>query len=668
MSHFQPGAAFLPSPTERSRMRDPDIPTQRLVTLPDGVRVSLDDAVQGAVRLHQAGRVRRALVVYDLILAADPQQAEILNLKGVALHQTGDSGSAIASIRQALASGAAPAGCYNNLAKVYSDTRAFESAVEACRQALALHPGLAEARYLLGSAWLALDRLDEADACIAGLLQDRPDFVAAYAVLVEIHCRQGRAEVALAQCRAALERLPGRRELVCAVGFALRHLGRTRELVAHYQDALARDPDFPEAASNLANACADLGRLREAAEQYARALTLAPHYADSHSSLLMLSNYLPGLSPDEIAARHFEYARRHETPLIPLRRPHGNVPDPERRLRIGYVSSDFRIHAVACFIEPVLRCHDRSRFEVYCYANSLTEDDMTRRLQGLADGWRNIVRLSDDEVADLIRRDAIDILIDLNGHTGGNRLLVFARKPAPVQVTWIGYPNTTGLAAIDYRLTDARVDPPGHGEQRHSEALVRLPGAFSCYEPPGFEAGIGPLPRDGNGYVTFGSFNNLSKISDEVIALWARILARLPDARLIIKTGALDDSDRAEEVRAAFLAQADVASRLELIGHSAGAEAHFDHYNRIDIALDPFPYNGTTTTCDALWMGVPVVVLEGDSHVSRVGVSQLGHLGLAELVARDAGGTSTWPANWPATRNVCGRCVPGCGTACVAPR
>jgi predicted O-linked N-acetylglucosamine transferase (SPINDLY family) len=303
-----------------------------------------------------------------------------------------------------------------------------------------------------------------------------------------------------------------------------------------------------------------------------------------------------------------------------------------RRLKVGYVSPDFRQHSVAYFLEPLLRSHDRKVIEVFCYAEVGWPDTVTERFKQLADHWVTTVGMSDDATAERIRRDGIDILVDLAGHTSKNRLPVFARKPAPVQVTWLGYPNTTGLTAIDYRFVDAVTDPEGETEALASETLVRLPGGFLCYGGPDDAPAPGPVPSLTTGTVTFGSFNNPAKLSAATLDAWADVLARLPQARLLLKGKPFADP----ATRALYLdrlAKRGVAvERIELVAWLP-EEGHLALYNRIDIALDPFPYNGTTTTCEALWMGVPVITLRGDRHASRVGASLLTQTRLTDLIA-----------------------------------
>lgn len=358
--------------------------------------------------------------------------------------------------------------------------------------------------------------------------------------------------------------------------------------------------------------------------------------AAEDSARLCRLNYDPAQSAAAIHAAHVAWAERFAAPLYPEAASFPNDPRPDRPLRIGYVSGDLRRHPVALFVEPILRAHDRDGFQVYCYANSDETDDLNQHLRSLVPQWRDIAGLSDAALADQIRADAIDILVDLSGHTARNRLLVFARKPAPVQATMIGYVASTGLATMDYRLTDGICDPMEASDPFFTETLYRLPDGFNCYAPPKGLPDPGPLPLAQAGHVTFGSFNNLDKASPAVLDLWARILVALPDARLILKTKSLSEPTVQDSVMTAFQRHGVAPDRVELIEWTATLREHFEVYRRIDIALDPFPYNGTTTTCEALAMGVPVIAMIGDRHAARVSYSILARLGLAGLAAETA--------------------------------
>ena len=332
-------------------------------------------------------------------------------------------------------------------------------------------------------------------------------------------------------------------------------------------------------------------------------------------------------------AEHCRWAEVHAEPLgrdvVPL----SSDGDPGRRLRVGYVSNNFREHSVAFFVEALLASHDRSKVEIFCYADIMLADEFSGRLRRHSAQWRVITGQSDAQVAELIRQDAIDILVDLAGHTARNRLLVFARKPAPVQVTYLGYCNTTGLSAMDYRFTDALADSPGTTEHLHTEQLVRLPDCAWCYRPPDASPAVETPPVLRSGHITFGCFNARPKITGEMLALWARLLLEMPASSLLLKNVGFGEPSARQHTRD-LLAKAGIApERVELVGRVPTLAGHLATYARVDIALDTFPYHGTTTTCEALWMGVPVITLAGRTHASRVGVSLLTTTGLPELVA-----------------------------------
>jgi predicted O-linked N-acetylglucosamine transferase (SPINDLY family) len=342
-------------------------------------------------------------------------------------------------------------------------------------------------------------------------------------------------------------------------------------------------------------------------------------------------HFHPDYDAQRIAQEHSRWNRQHAEPLKQFIGPHRNGRIRDRRMRIGYVSPDLRQHSVAYFLENLLAHHDASSVEVFCYSDVIRPDATTARMQKLCAQWREIVGLKDTEVDQKVREDRIDILVDLAGHTANNRLLLFARKPAPIQVTYLGYPDTTGLRAMDYRLTDAYADPPDV-TGGYSEQLVRLPETFLCYRPSYGAPEIGPAPALESGRVTFGSFNALAKVNAPLVAMWSKILEQIPNSRLILKNQGLGSAGARRHILEYFAAHHIAPDRVELMGWARSEAGHLQLYNRIDIALDTFPYHGTTTSCEALWMGVPVVTRAGSAHVSRVGVSLLSNVGLAELV------------------------------------
>jgi predicted O-linked N-acetylglucosamine transferase (SPINDLY family) len=404
------------------------------------------------------------------------------------------------------------------------------------------------------------------------------------------------------------------------------------EAVGCYQTTVQLNPTDADAYNNMAVAHKDRGEIPEAIDAHRKALAHNPNYHSAHSNLLLAMHYDCDCENHSIFSESQNWWRQHGAPVAG-RNIHCNHPDPGRRLNVGYVSSDFRQHSVSYFFLPLLACHDRKNVNVFCYSGVGYPDRMTEKIKNLADHWRSFVGMSPEAVAEQIETDGIDILVDLSGHTAGHRLLAFARKPAPIQVTWLGYPNSTGMPVMDYRLSDAIADPPGDSDCYHSETVIRLTNGFLCYLPPEITPQVNDLPARRTGRITFGSFNTLPKVNSYVIAAWSEILMKVAGSRLFLKCKQLAD----KSIRLSFLdkfSQQGIASdRITLLPQTPTTQEHLALYNDIDIGLDPFPYNGTTTTCEALWMGVPVVTLKGERHSSRVGASILTRLELEELIA-----------------------------------
>ncbi len=583
---------------------------------------------------HKAqGKLPEAITAYRQALKLNADFAEAHYNVGSVLKEQGKLTEAIACYQQALTLKPDFVEAHSNVGSILKEQGKLTEAIACYQRALTLKPDFAEAHYNLGNVLRAQARHTEAIAAFQRAVTFKPEFAEAYSNLGDVLRAQHQLPAAIAACRQALALRPDYAEAHNNLGIAFEVQSQLTEAFACYQQALALKPDFAEAHNNLGNALLRQGKLTEAIAAYRQALTLKPDYAQAHSNLLLGLHYGADSEPAQLLAEHQRWANQHAGPLAGTRRVHANAPGRERRLCIGYLSPDFRTHSVAFFVEPLLRAHDRAVFTVICYTNGVLRDAVTERLQGLADKWRNIAGLSDAQAAELIREDGVDILVDLAGHTADNRLLVFARKPAPVQVSYLGYPNTTGLSTMDYRLTDAWADPSGRADRFHTEELVRLQDGFLCYQPPPASPEVTPLPARTAGQVTFASFNNASKVNPEVIALWARILKALPAARLILKARQLGDAMAQQHITERFRQNGVAAARFEFLGKTPSIAEHLAMYKRVDIGLDPFPYNGTTTTCDALWMGVPVITLAGHAHAARVGVSLLSSVGHPELIA-----------------------------------
>jgi predicted O-linked N-acetylglucosamine transferase (SPINDLY family) len=439
--------------------------------------------------------------------------------------------------------------------------------------------------------------------------------------------RTGDLESAKAKYSEVLAVQPEHPDALHLLGLLLHQQNFHDKAVALMAQAIAVKADAPEYYANYGLALAARGEISRAIQSYERALELQPVDPVTHANFLFTLAFAEHLQPQDILAEHRRWQRRNAdfTWL-----PHDNSPDPDRRVKIGYVSPDFKDHVIAFFVEPFLACHDHTRFEIYCYDNAELRDDVTTRFRSYADHWREIDKLGDEALAALIRQDGIDILVDLAGHTRAGRLTAFARKPAPVQIAYLGYPMTSGLDSMDYRISDVVCDPPGQTEDHYTEAILRLGDTLCCYHPPADIPQVNALPALTRGFVTFGSFNQPAKINDEVIAVWSEILAAIVDAKLLLAP--IPPGETRERLCAGFASHGIAAERLEYESRMATLDYQALRH-RVDVALDAFPCTGGSTTCETLWMGVPLVTLAGDRFVSRVGASMLTAVGLPQCVA-----------------------------------
>lgn len=575
-----------------------------------------------ALEHHRAGRLYEAEASYRQLLSERPSYAPALQLRGIVAHQLGRSELAVTLLRQCLHQSPHNPVYSFNLASALSLQGKLEEAVAAYRQAIIIQPDYALAYFNLGVLVAGRGKLEEAIAAYRRAIRVKPDYAVAYFNLGVALSRQDNIEVAVDAYRQAIRIKPDYAGAHSNLGNALRQQGKLGEAIAAHRRAIGINSKLAGAHVNLGNALSNQGKVEEAITAYRHAISIKPDFAEAHRNLIFCLNYLDKITPGELFAAHRLWQEQFGRPVL-LPKAYANPREVGRRLKIGYVSPDFREHSVAYFLEPLLAGHDSRTVDVFCYAEVARPDAITARFKGYAAHWLVTIGQSDGELAERIRADGIDILVDLAGHTANNRLGVFARKPAPIQVTWLGYPNTTGLKTIDYRLVDAVTDPMGEADGWASETLVRLEGGFLCY------GAINSVPEPiiskelTDDSVTFGSFNNPVKLSPSTLDLWAKLMARLPRARLLLKGKPFTDV----ATRALFLSRMRErgvrSERVDIVSWLPAKEAHLELYNRVDIALDPFPYNGTTTTCEALWMGVPVVTLRGDRHSSRVGASLL---------------------------------------------
>lgn len=583
-----------------------------------------------AIALKGQGKLDEAIAAYRRALELQPSFAEAHNNLGVALVGQGELDEAVASYRRAVELKPDFAGAHNNLSGALREQGKPGEAEASCRRALELHPDYAEAHNYLGVALGDQGKWDEAIAAYGRALELKPNYAEAHNNLGMALAGQRMRDEAIASYRRALELRPRFSDAHSNLGNVLRDLGDLDGAIAAYQEALKLDPENAVAHNNLGNALKDQGELDQAIACFRRALELKPDYSHAHSNWVYTLHLCPDVGAAAILEEHRCWDQRHAEPLTRSVAPHTNVRDPDRRLRVGYVSPDFRSHPIARFILPLLELHNRAEFEVVCYADVRVPDALTDRCRAVANVWRDVQGRSDQQVADLVRQDGIDILVDLAMHTADNRLLTFARKPAPVQVTYLAYCGTTGLRTMDYRLTDPYLDhDPNQAAQDYSEESVWLPETYWCYRLPFAVPSEGELPALRNGYVTFGCLNNSCKMSDVALDAWSRVLRKLPQSRLLLHAPA---GSHRERVRSDFAKRGVSPERITFAAKLPIAN-YFELYRQIDVALDPFPYGGGTTTCDALWMGVPVVSLAGQTAVGRGGLSILSNAGLPELVA-----------------------------------
>jgi protein O-GlcNAc transferase len=552
------------------------------------------DILNQAVRLHQGGNLAQAEALYRQILQADPRNAPALHLLGSLAHQTGHHDAAVALIGQAIAINPLASIFHFNLGLVHKKRGQWAEATACFQKSLRINPAHAETSIYLGQ------------------------------VLIE----QGIFVEAIACYREALRLNPSHVDLHVNMGNAFFDKGQLDEAEACFRQALQIDPYHAGACINLGNTLRDQGRFDEALACYLEAQKLEPAKPHAYSNRLFTLIYHPGWDARAIFEEQRRWEQEQAHSLTPSGVGYANERVPERRLRIGYVSPNFREQAETFFTIPLFAAHDHQAFEIYFYADVARADQLTARIRSHADQWRNIVGVSDHDLAQFVRQDQIDILVDLTMHMASNRVLTFARKPAPVQVCWLAYQGTTGLATMDYRLTDALVDPPGLFDSFYSEKSIRLPDAFGCYDPLSDGPTVRQLPALQNGYITFGSLHNFCKLHDDVLRLWAKVVRAVEQARLLMLA---PDGSRRRRILEIFQQEGVAAERLDFRAKRPRAP-YLELYHEFDIGLDSYPYNGQTTTLDSLWMGVPVLTLVGRTAVGRAGLSLLQNVGLPDWI------------------------------------
>src|SRR5277367_3561921 len=579
------------------------------------------------VLLQEAKRLPEAEAVFRRALELKPDYTDAHFNLGVLLQEAKRLPEAEAVFRRALELKPDYTDAHFNLGVLLQEAKRLPEAEAAYRRVIELKPDFVEAHNNLAALLQQAYRLPEAEAVFRHVIELKPDFVEAHSNLGNLLRDLGRLNEAEASCRQALQIQPDLAEAHNNLGITLRDLGRRNEAEASYRQAIELKPDYAEAHSNLGSTLKDLDRLDEAISCYRRALQIKPDFSEAHSNLIFALDFSMSEDAASLEAERKGWGERHAAPLYQQQRAFSNTLEPERRLRIGYVSADFREHSAARSFEGIVLHLNRQQYEVYAYSNNAREDAFTQRFKQSVTGWCKIAGLSDDEAADQIRQDQIDILVDLSGHTAGNRLLMFARRPAPIQ---INHAIGTGVKTIDVFFTDAVMVPP---EERslYAETVYYLPCAL-CYSSDAVPPPVNALPALQQRAITFGSFNRLCKVTDATIALWSRVLQAIPDSRLILKTGELDDDATRTHVIERLVRAGIDATRVELQGKTSW-EAHMAAFNQIGIALDPFPQGGGITTLEGLLMGIPAITLRWPTIAGRISATILTTLDLTDWIA-----------------------------------
>lgn len=614
-AHFQLGISFQ----ERDQLEEAESCYGKAILL----RPDHADALNNLGNILAAtGRLEEAHTCYQRAVESRPDFYLSFNNLGNVLTEKGDYEKAAKSYRRAIDIRRDYADAFSNLGNVLLLLHQETEALDFCMKAVELEPDSPECRKNLGNVLACLGRFEEAIVHYRAALELLPGELPTESS-TDIHPLQDGA-------RNVTEKIPLAAEILFGLGNSYKGLHRFKEAAAHFRQATTVMPIFDKAYNNLGNVRKDQGRLDEALACYKRAVEVGRDCAEAHSNLIFAMNYSDAYSVRDILEESLRWDMSHGKQNEPRRRPHANSKDPLRKIRIGYVSSDFRRHPVGYFLLPVLPSHDREKFIIHCYSCCQQEDEITRRLKTASDCWEVVEGMGDLELAEMIRSAGIDILVDLSGHTAGNRLPMFTLEPAPIQVTWAGYVGTTGLSSMNYLLSDQHETPEGV-DHLYVEEIIRLPNDYICYEPPAYAPSVSPLPMLRQDHCTFGCFNNLNKVTPGVVEIWSEILRLLPEARLLLVTGQLNDSETKDRYHRLFSDQG-VATRVDLQGAVPHREL-LRRYNDVDVALDPFPYSGGLTTLESLWMGVPVVTMAGERFAGRHSLTHLTNVGLQDLVA-----------------------------------
>lgn len=591
--------------------------------------------IQG-LKSYKKNDLTGAEKVFREILSENPHHAESMHMMAAIGYDVQRYDMAEELMHMALSEDSGNADFYFTLGNIHIKQNRYEDALQSFSKATQLNPKhLGALRNIAvicrdqGAHFRNRNMFDAAIHHYERVLEINPN-EDDYSNLGYIYYQLGRYQDAVNSAKKHAKRFPKSAKAYDNIAVCYDFLGEYEEAYYYNKKAAKLDPKDPIIFTNMASTLKSLGRLDESIAIIRKSLTLTQEKAYIYSNLILTMLYASSVSAKQLYEESRDFGEKVADPLL-RKRPFINNRNPDRKLRIGYVSPDFRNHAVAYFLHPILM-RDRKNFEIFAYSKVELEDAVTESLKGHFDHWRDIKRMNDDAAADLIEKDQIDILVDLAGHTANNGLMIFARKPAPIQVTWLGYTATTGLKAMDYRLTDGYAEPEGMTEHLNTETLWRMPDIFATYSPKeNSPAVIDHPPFEDNGYVTFGCFNNFTKVTDPVLETWAEIMEQVPDAKLMLEITGIQSKKIRSEVEMRLSKHGLPLDRIIL--ETRKPENQYALYNKIDVALDPFPAVGGTTSMDTLWMGVPVVTLAGEHFGSRMGVSILSNAGLQELIA-----------------------------------
>jgi len=597
------------------------------------LRIGKDDTAalsEYAAALQKFGRGKEALSQIRKAVALAPDSVELHVAMGFILQENARYMDALAAYAKASRLNPDVGFVWFRQGKLLNGLKRYSEAIEALTKAVSLPGAQGEFHNELGIAFHMSKRFQEA-------MEHYERALAMGYNTAALQCNRGvifkdlrKGGNAILAFHSAVKMDPSNVSYLNNLGAAALEIGLNSEALDCFEEAARQNPKLPTAQNNIGNLLKDRARGNDALPHYRKAMELAPEDRDAPSNYLLCHMYLPDADPKAVFEEHRKWGieTAKKFPASYKFKPR----DVGAKLRVGFVSADLCHHPVAHFIEPIFRSYDRSKFEFVAYGDQRKSDAFSERLSKMVDKWSETCSLDDRELSKKIHGDRLDILFELSGHTAYNRLGVFAFKPAPVQVSYLGYAGTTGLPAIDFRLTDIHADPPGMTEKFYTEKLIRLPECAWCYEPDEFVPDISPSPAERRGYVTFGCFNNMAKLNTALFETWAEILNRVPNSRLRLKARTLADEGVREELKGCFTSKGIESKRLEFFPHTQKIHEHLTHYQEVDIALDSYPYHGTTTTCEAMWMGVPVVSRAGVTHVSRVGASLLNAVDLRELV------------------------------------